>query len=77
MSKGSWSLGWVLWRFLGNKVGMSDDFNGSWVADENTGGALGTGEGLDKDLDTEVRGLGEVRRLWGLGVASWYSAMSQ
>lgn len=56
---------------------MSDDFNGSWVADENTGGALGTGEGLDKDLDTEVRGLGEVRRLWGLGVASWYSAMSQ
>lgn len=56
---------------------MSDDFNGSWVADENTGGALETGEGLDKDLDTEAHGLGEVRRLWGLGVASWYSAMSQ
>lgn len=51
----------MLWRFPGNKVGMSDDFKGSWVAGENTGGALGAGGGLGKDLDTEAHGLEEVR----------------
>lgn len=60
MTEGSRSLGCVLWRFPGNKVGMSDDFNGIWAADENTGGALGA-EVLGKDLDTEAHGLGEVR----------------
>ena len=45
----------------GNRVSMRDDFNGSWVADENTGAALGAGEGFGKDLGTEAHGLGEVR----------------
>lgn len=39
---------------------MGDNFKGSWVADENTGGALGTGDGLGEDLDTEAH-------VWGRG----------
>lgn len=48
---------------------MSDDFNGSWVVDENTEGALGTGDGLGKDLDTEAHGLA-VRGKVTLGTES-------